>query len=70
MAMSGLERKAALILHGTSMSAIARKLGISASQVSAVVLGKTRSRKVEIAVAQVLGKPHNEVFEPKAEAVA
>ena len=64
MAMSGLERKAALVLKKRKMAQLARELGVTQGHVGQVVSGERRSPMVEAAVAKALGRPHCEVFPP------
>ena len=54
--------KAALRKRGTSLAQIARDLNIDRSTVSSVLKGVGRSRRVENAIAQGLGKPLAVVF--------
>ena len=49
--------KAAILLAGTSQSAIADYLGIHVSVVNGVVLKKTRNQRVETELQKITGKP-------------
>lgn len=64
MPMTVSQRKAALLERGVSQSAIARKLGFSHVYVHQVLKGERRSEPIETLVAQVIGKPREEVFGP------
>lgn len=62
--MTALERKIALLKKGITMQSIADRLDVTISQVSAVTLGKTRSPRVEAAIAAAIGKSVATTFPP------
>lgn len=62
MALSPMDRKIALMRRETTMSDIARRLGVSAQHVSRVVAGERHSPTVEAAIAEELGLPVEAVF--------
>ena len=68
MGMSRWERKAALP-YGAAKQ-IAERLGVAEPHVSQVLHGKRRDRRVEVAIARMIGKPVDEVFPPKDEVLA
>lgn len=73
MPMTGLDRKAELIRNSKRQSDIARALGVSSTAVSDVVSGRSRSARIEQAVAEAIGRPVEDVFpqrEPRPEHVA
>ena len=55
--MNATDIKTAIARAGTSQSAIAEYLDVSATTVSGVVNGKTRSARVEAELAKIIGKP-------------
>jgi len=68
VALTTLQRKAALMEKGVTQAQIAATLGISEQQVSQVMnceRTERRSRRVEQAIADAIGKPVAKVF-PKA----
>jgi lambda repressor-like predicted transcriptional regulator len=66
MPMTFRQRKAALAERGVPQAAIARKTGFSEPYVHQVLKGERRSEPIEQLVAQVIGIPRDEVFEPLA----
>lgn len=67
MPMPPLERKVALMRAGITQSEIARRVGVSNSHVGDVLHGHRRSAQVEAAIADAIGKPVADVFEPAPE---
>lgn len=67
MPMPALERKAELVRAGVTLSAIARKAGVSLSHVSEVMYGRRRSPRIEQAIADALKLDVSDVFPPAAE---
>jgi hypothetical protein len=65
MALSPVERKAALLLAGVKYRDLAAKHGFSAAMISVVVNGRSRSDRVEAAIAQAIARPRDEVFPPR-----
>lgn len=61
--MTRWERKAALG-HG-AVREIAKRTGKSESHTSHVINGNRRDRKIEVAVARMVGRPVDEVFGPE-----
>lgn len=55
--MTPQEIKAQIALAGTTQAAIARHLGVNPSFLNCVIAGKSRSARVEAALAQITGKP-------------
>jgi len=66
--MSPNDRKAELVRRGVTMTEIARELDVVPQHVSQVISGERRSSRVEQAVADRLGLPVEQVFEPVTEA--
>lgn len=64
MAMSGVERKVALIRAGITQSTLAARCWVTEGHFSAVMQGHRRSPRVEKAIADALHLPLDEVFEP------
>lgn len=64
MPMTAKDRKIALLRRDVTMSAIARRLGVTTGHVSQVVAGRRRSPTVERAVAEAVGLPVGRVFPP------
>jgi transcriptional regulator with XRE-family HTH domain len=64
MPLTALERKAKLLLSGRSQMEIAEELGVVPQHVSEVIRGERRSKRVEQAIADALGLPIEEVFDP------
>ncbi|MGH1466565.1 MAG: helix-turn-helix domain-containing protein [Cognatishimia sp.] len=56
--------KMALRLNGTSLAAISRELGVSRTTMSLVGLRKMSVPRVEQALAEAVGKPVGQLFEP------
>lgn len=54
--------KASLRKENSSLSEVARELGVSRQAVSLVIRGAARSRRIERLIAQKIGKPVGEVF--------
>lgn len=68
MVMTALQRKAALVGRGVSITSIAAGAGVTPQHVSQVMnCEKTyrRSPRIEAAIADAIGKPVSKVF-PKA----
>ncbi|HVX40315.1 MAG TPA: helix-turn-helix transcriptional regulator [Gemmatimonadaceae bacterium] len=65
MPMTRRERKAALVNAGVTQADIARATKLSQAFVSDVIAGFRRSDVVETLVARAIGKPVDEVFEPR-----
>lgn len=66
------ELKARLRLSGSSLAEVARELGITKQTVNTVVSGRSRSRRIEEAIAQKLGMSLEEVWPgryPEAELI-
>lgn len=68
MPMTPTKRKAALLERGVTLTSIAQELGLTLTQVSQVVAGRRRSRRVEEAVAAALKRPIGGVFPPRTPA--
>lgn len=66
MALSKLERKAALVLNGVRQADIARATGFSGAYVSDVISGYRRNAEIERAIARAIGHPVKEVFDSEA----
>lgn len=64
MPLSVNDRKAELVRRGVTMTAIADQLDVTPQHVSQVISGERRSVRVEEAVADALGMPVEDVFEP------
>lgn len=65
MPLTPTERKGLLMAAGSGVRQLAEELGYrSHSVVSLVVQGKLRSLRVEQAIADRIGRPVEEVFEP------
>lgn len=65
------ERRAELMRRGIQVKSIALELGIAAPSVSQVITGTKRTRYVQQAIANAIGKPVEEVFpEPVTEEAA
>lgn len=62
MAMTRIDRKAALIQARVRMTDLAKQLGVHVSHVSHVVNDRRRSPRVEQAIADAIGKPVARVF--------
>ncbi|NJM00315.1 MAG: transcriptional regulator [Synechococcaceae cyanobacterium SM2_3_2] len=56
------EIKAQLRLIGSSLASVARELGVKKQTVNTVVVGKGRSKRIEMAIAQKLGLTVEEVW--------
>lgn len=65
MPLSPLDRKIELLRKGVTMSEIARELDppVTPNHVSKVIAGERRSPRVELAIAEKIGKPVEAVFE-------
>ena len=61
------QRKAALVLAGIRQSDIARRVGVAQTHVSDVIHGRRRSRRVEAAIADALGRRVEDVFPPRVQ---
>lgn len=68
MAISPIERKVALLREGVTITSLARRLGVTVTQVSQVVLGKRRSARIEAAVAAAIHVAPEDAFPPVASA--
>lgn len=64
MPMAPIDRKIELMRSHTTMSQIARDLGVTVQHVSAVVGDKRRSPSIERAVADAIGRDVEDVFPP------
>lgn len=64
MALTVEDRKLEIFRRGVNLSAVARSLEVTPQHVSQVVSGDRRSKPVEQAVADALGMPVDDVFEP------
>lgn len=62
MAMTPDEIRNALRLKGTTQADIAEMLEVSAPTVSLVIDGRTVSTPVQKCIAEIIGKPREEVF--------
>ena len=56
--------KMSLRLNGTSLAAEARKLNVSRTTLSLVGLRKLKNSRIEQALAEAVGVPVSELFEP------
>lgn len=54
--------KSALALRGITISAIARKIGVSQPCVTQTMQGKIKSPKTRVAIAEALGQPVRNLF--------
>lgn len=54
--------RAALLLKGVTLTAIARKCGVSTASVSRVIARQTTSKRIRAAIADAIGRPEEEVF--------
>lgn len=70
MPMSPLDRKIALLRRKVPQAAIARALGVSDESVSGVMTGRSRSARIEQAIAAAIGRPADEVFPSRETAAA
>ncbi len=61
--MDPREIKAALMLKGVTQASIARKLGITPSLISMVIQGKEKTPRVRQAIAEVIGKKVEEIWQ-------
>ena len=68
MPMTRWDRKAELARRGVRQSDIARALDVSDTAVSDVVIGRSRSARIEQAIAAALGRAVEEVFPPRGAA--
>lgn len=59
------EIKAAMRMKGTTPAALADELNLSKSTVSQVINGVGTSRRVQEAIAKLLGKPVTAIWAPK-----
>lgn len=64
--MTGREIRAALILRGVTLESIAQSLGVTGVAVSRAVYGQSRSRRIEQALADALGRTWDDVFGNRA----
>lgn len=55
-------RKAALQARGHNAASVARELGISRQVVGLVISGKAKSARVEEKIAELAGRPREELF--------
>ncbi|WP_461415359.1 hypothetical protein [Gemmatimonas sp.] len=60
--MNPLERKAELVRRGIKVMDVAAMVPCAASNVSSVLSGMVRSRRIEEKIAQLIGKTREEVF--------
>jgi lambda repressor-like predicted transcriptional regulator len=61
------EIKAAMRMKGTTPAALADELRLSKSTVSQIINGAGTSRRVQDAIAQLIGRPVDEIWAPKAQ---
>jgi len=61
--------KALMVEHGISQASIARDLGITRQVVCMVVAGTCVSRRVQEAICRRLGRPFEEIWGPKSNAI-
>ncbi|WP_409015195.1 helix-turn-helix domain-containing protein [Caballeronia sp. LZ001] len=54
--------KAALRVAGYTAARLADELGVSRSMVTRVLDGKARSKRIEMRIAEVIGKPADELW--------
>lgn len=54
--------KAEMVRQGISQQRIARRLGVGRSMINHVIAGRTRSLRVENAIARALNIPRTELF--------
>jgi transcriptional regulator with XRE-family HTH domain len=62
MALSPIERKAALLLAGRTQQSVAREAGVSPGLVSRVLNNRHRHAGVESVIAKAIARPRDEVF--------
>ena len=60
--MTRNEIRAALLLKGVTLTAIAQECGVSTASVSRVIARQTTSQRIRAAVAAAIGLPEEEVF--------
>lgn len=60
--MNNREIKALIVLQGISISAIARKVGVTRQWVSQVVNGHKPSKRIRKAIASALNKPVEDMW--------
>lgn len=65
MPMTRWDRKAEIARRNVRQADIARRLDVSDTAVSDVVSGRSRSARIEQAVADAIGMPVEEVFPPR-----
>ena len=63
--MTPSEIKAALILKGVKMNEIAHNCNVRATTVSQVVAGRSKSVRIQITIARIIGREFYEVW-PKS----
>ena len=68
--MKTIERKVELLKKGVRVADIARELGCSQSHVSLVLSGRSISARVQLAIAEKIGRPVAEVFPPRTDEAA
>ena len=61
-AMTPLEIKAALVLQGVKMNEIAHNCNVRPTTVSQVVAGRSKSARIQITIAQIIGREFDEVW--------
>lgn len=59
------EIKAAIRMKGTTPTAIAEEEGVSRSMVSHVINGNAKSARIQVRIAQIIGKPVVAIWPPK-----
>lgn len=69
MPMTSWDRKAELVRNRVRQSDIAKRMDVSRAFVCDIVAGNRRNARVEQAIADAIGKPVDEVFEPRDFAV-
>lgn len=65
LALSPNDRKAELKRRGITGRQIARQLAVGDDAVSHVLAGRSRSERIETAIAEALGLPVEKVFPPR-----
>ena len=58
------EIKAAIRMKGTTPTAIAEEEGVSRSMVSHVINGNAKSARIQVRIAQIIGKPIAVIWPP------
>ncbi len=63
------EIKAAMRMKGTTPAALADELRLSKSTVSQIINGVGKSRRVQEAIAKLIGRPVDEIWTPRQSAM-